>query len=140
MKLYLAGILGLCATACIPGIPILTPKAPPKQASEIMNAAAIEPHNGAGVIIVNRDKALRRMGCTYDIALDGQVVAGLRNGEHVTIYADPGQRIVAVSIRPENSCDPALAEVPVQVVANATTTMRVVSDIAYDLRIELTTY
>ena len=60
-------------------------------------------------------------------------MAGLRNGEQVTLYADPGGRSVVVSIRPEDSCDPVVAEVPVQVVASATTKIRIVADVSYDL-------
>ncbi|HET7203602.1 MAG TPA: hypothetical protein VFI92_09565 [Steroidobacteraceae bacterium] len=140
MKFYLVGILGLLVTACMPGIPILNPKAPPRPASEVVNSAALEPRAGAGAIVITRDPSLLRTKCTYEIALDGQVLAGLRTGEHVTIYADPGARTLSVNIRPEGSCEPALAEVPLRVVANATTTIRIVADASYDLRIEATTY
>ena len=58
----------------------------------------------------------------------------------MTIYADPGTRTLGVSIRPDGKCKPALAQVPLQVVANATTKIRIVADISYDLRIEATTY
>jgi hypothetical protein len=142
VKLHVIGILCLSVTACAPGIavPVPTPSAPPKFASEVVNAAAVTPRDGAGAIFVTRDKQLRDTRCTYDISLDGQLVAGLRSGEQVTIYADPGRRIVGVSIRGEASCDPALAQVPVQVVASATTKIRVWADHSYDLRIEATTY
>lgn len=140
MKRYLVGIFGLSMTACMPGIPILSPTSAPRPASEVVNSAALEPREGAGVIVVARDHSLMRMKCTYEIALDGQVLAGLRTGENVTIYADPGSRILAVAIRPDGECDAALAEVPVQVVANATTKVRIVADISYALRIEATTY
>ena len=105
-----------------------------------MNAAAVTPRDGAGAIVVARGMVLWDLGCTYDISLDGQAVAGLRTGEQVTIYADPGLRIVGVSIRSEGNCDPALAQVPVTVVPSATTKIRVVADAAYDLKIEATTY
>ncbi|MCE3286379.1 MAG: hypothetical protein K0R70_2635, partial [Steroidobacteraceae bacterium] len=61
-------------------------------------------------------------------------------GEQVTIYADPGARTLGVSIRDEGSCDAALAHVPLQVVASATTTIRVRADLSYDLKVEATTY
>jgi hypothetical protein len=144
MKLYVAGILCVSVTACTPVIPIPMPipGASPKvkPASEVMNAAAVTTRDGAGVIVVTRDKQLRDMGCTYDISLDGQLVAGLRNGEQVTLYADPGEQIVGVSIRRHGTCNPAIAQVPVQVVASATTKIRVRADAYYDLRIEATTY
>ncbi len=140
MKLYLVGALGLLLAACMPAIPILTPKGPPKPASEVVKSAALEPRDGAGAIDITRVHSLLRMGCTYEIALDGERLAGLRNGEHVTIYADPGARTLSVSIRPEERCKFAIAEVPVQVVAQATTTIRIVADAWYDLKIEATTY
>ena len=140
MNLYLVGIFGVLLTACMPAIPILTPKGPPRPASEVVNSAALEPRDGAGVIDVTRVHSLLRMGCTYDIALDGETLAGLRNGEHVTIYADPGARTLSVRIRPEERCEFALAQVPVQVVAHATTTIRIVADASYALKIEATTY
>lgn len=140
MKRYLVGMLALSVTACMPAIPILAPEGPPRPASEVVNSAALEPREGTGAIVVTRDPSLRRTKCTYEIALDGQVLAGLRTGEHVTLYADPGPRTLSVSIRPNDGCEPALAEVPLEVVASATTTIRIVADVAYDLRIEATTY
>lgn len=141
MKLYLVvGVLGVMVTACMPAIPIVTPKGPPKRASEVANSAALEPRDGAGVIDVTRVYSVLRLRCTYNIALDGEFLAGLRTGEHVTIYADPGARTLSVSIRPEKNCEPALAQVPLQVVAHATTTVRIVADAKYDLKIEATTY
>jgi hypothetical protein len=145
MKLFVVGILYLSVTACTPTpsvpIPIPGPKASPKLASEIINTSALTPRDGAGAILVVRDKTrLFRKGCTYDVALDGQLMVGLRNGEQVTLYADPGGRSIVVSIRPEDSCDPVVAQVPVQVVASATTKIRIVADLSYDLKIESTTY
>ena len=86
-----------------------------------------------------QDQVLRKR-CIYDISLDGQPVAGLRNGEQVTLYADPGGRVVAVSIRPDETCDTVIAQVPVKVVASTTTRIRVVADVSYDLHVESTTY
>ena len=71
--------------------------------------------------------------------LDGHRLEGF-TGEQVTLYADPGGRSVVVSIRPEDSCDPVVAEVPVKVVASSTTKIRIVADVSYDLHIESTTY
>ena len=143
MKLYLVGLLGLSLTACVPSIPIPmpTPVAKAKPPSEVMQAAALTPREGAGVIVVRRDKTiLWRKRCIYDIAVDGQRLAGLRNGQQVTLYADPGPRLLEVSIRPDDDCKPAVAQVPVRVVASATTTIRIAADVSYDLRVESTSY
>ncbi|HET9693105.1 MAG TPA: hypothetical protein VFP48_01880 [Steroidobacteraceae bacterium] len=143
MKFRLVGIaavLALLATACIPGIPILAPKRPPQPASEVARSAALEPRDGAGAIVITRDDSLLRTKCTYEVTLDGEVMAGLRTNEYVTLYADPGARTLRVVIRPDGNCKPALAELPLKVVANATTTIRIVADTMYDLRIEATTY
>lgn len=143
MKVQVIGILCLSVTACTAAIPIPMP-GPNKSAkppSQIMDRDALQPREGAGAIVVHRDKTrLWRKRCIYDISLDGQHVAGLRNGEQVTFYADPGGRVVAVSIRPEEKCDAVIAQVPVQVVASATTSIRVVADVSYDLHVESTTY
>ncbi|MCE3285516.1 MAG: hypothetical protein K0R70_1772, partial [Steroidobacteraceae bacterium] len=116
MRLYVVGILScLSVTGCVAGgipIPILNPQAPPQPASEVVDAAAIVPRDGAGAIVVTRDWQLRDRKCSYDISLDGRFVAGLRTGEQVTIYADPGARTLGVSIRDEGSCEAALAHVP----------------------------
>jgi hypothetical protein len=144
IRLYVVGILACVSlSACVAGgipIPILNPQAPPQPASEVVDAAAIVPRDGAGAIVVTRDWQLRDRKCSYDISLDGRFVAGLRTGEQVTIYADPGARTVGVSIRNEGNCDAALAQVPLQVVASATTTIRVRADLSYDLKVEATTY
>ena len=145
MKLVVIGILCLAVAACTPApsisIPIPGPKDSPRLASELAKAAPVTPREGAGAILIVRDKTkVFRKKCTYEIALDGQPMAGLRNGEQVTLYADPGRRSIVVSIRPEESCDAVVAEVPVKVVASATTKIRIVADVSYDLHIESTTY
>ena len=140
MKRCIAGILCLSVTACIPGITVPISSGPPKPTSDVANSAIVTPRDGAGAIVITRDAQLRDMKCTYDILLDGQHVAGLHTGEKVTLYADPGQRIVGVSIRREKKCEPAIAQFLVQVVASATTNVRVSTDMSYDLKIEATTY
>jgi hypothetical protein len=114
------------------------PSAPAETASDV-DPAAVTPRDGAGAIFVARAKVLRDMGCIYDILLDGQYVAALRRGEQVTLYADPGPRIVGVSIRSTKGCESADASVPIQVVANATTEIRVSATVSYDLKLEATT-
>jgi len=143
MKVHLIGILCLLVTACTAAVPLPMPgpKKSAKPPSEIMDRDALAPREGAGAIVVRRDKTrFWRKRCIYDISLDGQPVAGLRNGEQVTLYADPGGRVVAVSIRPDETCDTVIAQVPVKVVASTTTRIRVVADVSYDLHVESTTY
>ena len=141
VKRHALGILCLAVTGCVPGIgvPVSTPRSPPKTASEVTNVTAVTPRDGAGAIVVTRDRAVRDMKCIYDVTLDGHAVAGLRTGEQVTIYADPGPRAVGISIRRQEGCHPAQADVPVQVVASATKRIRVAADPSYDLKIEATT-
>jgi hypothetical protein len=105
-----------------------------------MNTAAVTPRDGTGAIVVTSDKRWWGKGCIFDIALDDQHVAGLRSGEQVTLYADPGERIVGVKIRDEGDCDAAMAQVSIQVVPHATKTVRVGADGHHDLKIELNTY
>jgi invasion protein IalB len=108
--------------------------------SDVMNAAAVTPRDGAGAIVVTRDKAWVGRGCTYDVALDDQTIAGLRTGEQVTLYADPGERIVAISIRGEGKCEPAVAQFAVEVVPHATKKVRVGANASYDLKVEVNSY
>ena len=143
MKVHVIGILCLSVTACAASVPIPMPgpNKSARPASEVMDRDALAPRDGAGAIVVLRDKTrFWRKRCIYDITLDGQPVAGLRNGEQVTLYADPGGRVLAVSIRPEEKCDAVTAQVPVNVVASATTRIRVVADVSYALHVESTTY
>jgi hypothetical protein len=135
----MTGLLSLLVTtACVPAVTVPIPQAPPQTASDVDPAAAT-PRDGAGAIFVARTKVLHDMGCIYDILIDGRNVAALRRGEQVTLYADPGPRIVGVSIRSTKGCEPADAFVPVQVVAHATTEIRVSATVSYDLKIEATT-
>ena len=112
----------------------------PKPAAEVVDAAAVTPRDGAGAIVVTRRKSWLGTVCTYDVTLDDQLVAGLRPGEQVTIYADPGQRVVGISIRDQEACDRASADVPVEVVAHSTKTIELGSDLRYDLKVELNPY
>lgn len=139
MRQVVAGLLGLVVAACAPAVPLPTPKGPAYTTAEDVVAAAVTPREGAGVIYVARVKVLHDLGCVYDIQLDGQNVAALRRGEQVTLYADPGRRLVGVSIRDTKGCEPALAHVPVEVVAHATTQILVSATNSYDLKIEATT-
>lgn len=146
MKQVVVVILVALVAACVPVVPVLviTPDSEARRdgrpPSEVMNAAVVTPRDGAGAIVITRRKTLLGDGCTYDVALDDQQVAGLRAGEQVTLYADPGTRIVGVSIRDEGSCDSANAQVSLQVVANAKNEIRVGPDTYYDLKVEVNSY
>ena len=112
-----------------------------KPASNVVNEEAVKPRDGAGAIIVTRDWQLRDMGCIYDVVIDDSRVAELRAGEQVTVYPDPGKRTLGISIRPtQKSCGAAVAQVPLNVVASATTKVRVRADGYYQLRVEATTF
>ena len=111
MKRNVAILLGLSVAACAPSVPLVViSPAPssarePKPTQDVMQPAAVTARNGAGVIVITSRKVLLGKRCTYDVALDDQLVAGLRPDEQVTIYAEPGQRVLAVSIRDSPGCD-----------------------------------
>lgn len=138
--------LCLLFTACAPSVPVLVVRPPPSAAPEttppvdVTNTVAVTPRDGAGAIVITRDKGSAGKECTYDISLDDQHVAGLRTGGQVTLYADPGERIVGVSVRRDGSCDPASEQVAVPVVPHTTTKVRVGADASFDLIIDLNTY
>lgn len=147
MKTHLVvGVLCLAVAGCTPSLPVMIVSPGPDEAqgaklpADVMNVAAVTPRDGAGAIVVTRDKAWVGSGCTYDVALDDQTVAGLRTGEQVTLYADPGERIVAISIRGEGKCDPAVAQFAVDVVPHATKKVRVGANARYDLKVEVNSY
>lgn len=143
MRHGIVGVLSLALAACVGAIPIPVPMpvgpTGPTPAAAVVETA-VTPRDGAGAIVVTRDRQLRRGKCSFDVALDGSPVATLRPGERVTLYADPGERRVAISAGREEGCDAAVAEVPLKVVASATTQVRVRSDAKYDLKVEATTY
>ena len=139
MKVYVAACLCLSLTACA-ALPVPY-GSEVKPASNVVNEEAVTPRDGAGAIIVTRDWQLRDMGCIYDIVIDESRVAELRPGEQVTVYPDPGQRMLGISIRPtQKSCGAAVAQVPLNVVASATTKVRVRADGYHQLRVEATTF
>lgn len=139
-------ILVLSVTACVTAVPlVVVSPAPsstrePKPTQDVMNDAAVTPRDGAGAIVITRKKVWLGKRCTYDIAVDDQHVAGLRPGEQVTIYADPGERVIDFSIRDEDDCDPANAQVSLDVVAHTTNKIKVGSDRYYDLKVEVNAF
>jgi len=145
VKRILAIFVGLSVAACAPGVPlVVVSPAPssarePKPAQDLMDPAAVAARDGAGVIVITSRKVLLGKRCIFDVALDDRLVAGLRPDEQLTIYADPGRRVLAVSIRDSPGCDPAHAQVPLDVVAHATTKIRVGAEGTYDLKVEVDT-
>lgn len=145
MKHVVAILLGLSVAACAPSVPlVVVSPAPssarePKPTQDVMDPASITPRDGAGVIVITSRKVRLGKRCAYDVALDDRLVAGLRPDEQLTIYADPGQRVLAVSMRDEPGCDPVHAQVPLDVVPHATTKVLVGAGGTYDLKVEVNT-
>ena len=147
MERLVAIIAGLSVAACVPNVPLVvvspepSSRREPQPTEDVADQAAVTPRDGAGAIVIASPKVkwlVKR--CTYDVALDDRHVAGLRPGQQVTIYADPGQRVINLSIRDEGGCDPAQAQVPLDVVAHATKKIRVGADRSYDLKVEVNTF
>lgn len=147
MERLVAIIAGLSVAACAPSVPlvVVSPGSSsgrePQPTADVADQAAVTPRDGAGAIVIASPKVkwlVKR--CTYDVALDDRHVAGLRPGQQVTIYADPGQRVINLSIRDEGDCDPAQAQVPLDVVAHATKKIRVGADRSHDLKVEVNTF
>jgi len=139
MRVYVAGCVCLSLAACA-SLPMPFGQEV-KPASNVVDASAVTPRDGAGAIVVTRDWQFRDMSCIYDVVLDDNMVAELRAGEQVTVYPDPGKRVLGISIRPkEDDCKAAIAQVPLVVVASATTKVRVRADGYYHLRVEATTF
>ncbi len=145
MKRVVAILVGLSVAACAPSVPLVVvspaPKSArePKPAQDVMDPEAIAPRDGAGAIVITRPSVLLGKRCTFDVALDDRLVAGLRPGEQLTLYANPGQRVIDVSIRDEAGCDPAHGRVPLEVVPHATSRILVGADGTYDLKVEVNT-
>jgi hypothetical protein len=132
MKHVLAGIVGLTLAGCALRVPVLVvepgeegePRARP--ASQVMDERAVTPRSGTGAIVVtSKDRGWFARGCTFDVALDDRLVAGLRPGEQVTLFAEPGRRVVSVSTRDDASCDLASAQVAMEIVEHTTQRIRI---------------
>jgi hypothetical protein len=139
--------LTLVLAGCAPTVPVMVvspgPEAAPRPppASEIMNESLVSPRSGTGAIVITSDvKAWPAQGCTLDVALDDQLVAGLQPGEQVVLFAEPGERTVSLSVRDEASCRPAAAQVALGVVAHTTQRIRVGPDTQHDLTVDVDTY
>jgi hypothetical protein len=145
VKRIVAILAALAVAGCTPSVPLLVVSPAPNSAREpkptqdVMDPVAVTPRDGAGAIVITRAQVWIGKRCTFDVALDDRLVAGLRPGEKLTIYAEPGQRVVDVSIRDEAGCDPAHAQVPLDVVAHATKKIRAGAGGNYDLKLEVNT-
>lgn len=146
MKQLTACLFGLSVAACSPSVPlvVIAPGAEAaselEPAAEVANAGAVAPREGAGALVISRKKRWFGKACTFDIALDDQHVAGLRAGEQLTLYAEPGERVLGVSVRDQGSCEPASAQVAVEIVGQATKRVEVGSDSSYDLKVEVNSF
>lgn len=147
MKHVLAGIVGLALTGCAPAFPIVVwepdsdSPPQPRPASQVMDERVVTARYGTGAIIVtSKEASWFAKGCTFDIALDDKLVAALRPGEQVVLFAEPGQRSVGFSVRDEASCDPASAQVALGVVAHTTQKIQIGSGAYYNLKVEVDTY
>jgi hypothetical protein len=146
MKLLVTLLVVLTAAACTPAVPVVVVSPAPNSVREpqptmdVTREDFVTPRDGAGAIVITRKKAWLGKQCTYDIAIDDQHVAGLRPGERVTIYADPGERIIDVSVRDEGECDASSAKVALDVVGHATSKIQLKSDRYYDLKVEVNTF
>lgn len=147
MKHGLAVILGLALAGCAPSIPVLvmTPGEPsatePRPASEVMDDLAVTPRYGTGAIVItSKGNSWFTEGCTFDVALDDQHVAGVRPGEQLTLFAEPGQRVIGFRVRDEASCLPASTQVLLEIVEHTTQKIRVGADSRHELKVEVDSY
>lgn len=142
MKHALAALLGLALAGCAPSVPLLVFKpggAPePRPASQVMDEDAITPRSGTGAISVTTEEpGWFGEACTFDVALDGRLVAGLRPGERVILYAEPGRRVISLSVRDEASCTPASKRIALQIVEHTTQEILVGSNARRALEVEV---
>ena len=147
MKHVTAGLLIAALTGCTPSIPLLVlspggdSEPGPRAPTQVMDERAVTPRFGTGAVVVTSDKkSWFAPGCTFDVAVDDELVAALRPGEQVVVFADPGQRTIGFSVRDEASCNPAGARVALEVVAHTTQRLTVGSDTNYDLKVAADTY
>ena len=147
MRNFFGVSLVLALAGCAPTVPVLifspapdeAPQAPPP--SQVMNELAVSPRDGTGAVVVtSRGTSWPARGCTVDVALDDELVAGLRPGEQVVLFAEPGQRTVSMSVRDEDACSPVSAQVPLYIVEHTTQKIDVGPDSRHDLKVEVDTY
>ena len=145
MLRLLAILVGFSVVACTSSFPFVVVSPAPKSAREakpakdVIDAAALVPRDGAGAIVITRKRTWGGTGCTFDVALDNRSIAGLRPGEQLTMYADPGARVVAIAVRDEAGCEPAHARIPLDVIGHTTSRMKVGAEGRYELKVEVDT-
>lgn len=143
MKNVLAACLGLTLAACGPTVPllVLAPGAEPRPPSEVVNERLATPRLGTGAIsVTTEERRLFSKACTLDVVLDDQLVAGLRPGEQVTIFAEPGRRVVTLNVRDEASCAPESRQVALQIVEHTTQEVRIGTGAHRRMRVEVDPY
>ena len=144
MKHAAGAILALTLVGCAPRIPLLvvTPGAAaasgPRPASEIVDESVITPRHGTGAISVTTEESGQSAeACTLDVTLDDRLVAGLQPGEQVTLYAEPGRRIVTLSVRDRGSCSPASRQVALKIIEHTTQAIVIGSDDEAGLKVQV---
>ncbi len=146
MKQVLVLTVALGLAGCAPRIAVMIPvpggePRAPRPPAEVMNEAAVTPRYGAGAITVSaEDRRWFARGCMLDVLLDGQPVAGLRPGQQVTLYAEPGRRVLSFNVRDEGSCEPGTASVAMQSVEHSTQQVRLVTSAVRVLTVEVNPY
>ena len=146
MNPWAIAVLSMSVAACAPAVPVLvvTPRAEiPELAttsSQVENSEVVTPRDGTGAIVVARERQWTGTGCTFDVALDDQHIAGLRPGEQVTLYAQPGRRAIRISARGEEHCDPSIVEFALPVIEHTTQKVRVRRTAGSALEVEVNPY
>jgi len=131
---YLATLVAMLA-GCYQTMPIsnsIAAQAPPEAVLDPVAATARE---GAGRVIVTRDRGYVGMACKFRIHIDGKPAVALKQGQTFTLYAEPGERIIAVT-SPCSGQVPETRQLLVNVEAGVTKKVRVGVTEAMDFLIE----
>lgn len=94
----------------------LTPDAEMVPARTVLDPVVTAQRADRGLLLVKRDKGGHPGGalCDHEVSLDGKVVAKLKPGEFVAMYATPGEHIIgfrALATCPGANAVTAMAEV-----------------------------
>ena len=130
LQIALAALL--LASACATE-PVSSSTAP--QSTDVLDAAVVTPRAGAGQIVVTRDTGALGSACTFDLLVDGGRVGGLKAGEQLALYVDPGEHIVGVVGR-ESMCGGGVAQVEVTIAADQRKGLGVGMSQGWDILIE----
>jgi len=108
-----------CATA-----PVATEDAREVSEDRIYARLLVSDQSGKGMVLVKRDSGLYRSACTYRLYVDGQHAADFWRAEKLSLFLDPGDRIL--SVRPVGLCRSSLVvETLVRVGEKANHTYRI---------------